>query len=365
MLEGLASLHPTVLAIDARGCVIWLTDGLGIASTVDAISHHDGTADSHASLIGRPLADLLRAIPSDDLETSKSQTLRFIDDLKKNGRVDRARFDLAGDGPDRGKESLPLEVSAFRMRDKANRSLAVFLVDRHEPRASLERKNEELEACVHGVSHDLRSPLVSLLGFSQLLRDDYGEVLDRTGLHFVSRINEAARHIEQLLQDMLELSRIGACSPCRVPVNPKPILEQLHAELKWQLDEEKIELVLPEDPPTLFCDRTRLYQLFSNLIGNAIRHMNRASSSRIEVELEAISNGWQIKVSDNGQGIPAEDHERIFRAFEAMNRSGDNRQSSGLGLAIVKKIAESHSGRVWVESEPGAGARFIVQLPAG
>jgi signal transduction histidine kinase len=134
--------------------------------------------------------------------------------------------------------------------------------------------------------------------------------------------------------------------------------------LKWQLDEKNIDLVLPENPPTLICDRTRLYQLFSNLIGNAIHHMNRPSAARIEVELETISDGWQITVSDNGQGIPVEDHDRIFRAFEAVHRPSSNGKSSGLGLAIVKKIVESHSGRVWVESEPGAGACFIVQLPA-
>lgn len=353
MLEGLATLHPLVLAIDSERSVIWLNDDLGIIS--DAVS-----------LVGRPLTALLRAIRSDALEVSKPQTHKFIDDMKRNGRVVRARFDLCCESTTgRDGKSLPLEVSAFRMRDAQGNPLFVCVVDRHEPRESLEQKNVELEACVRGVSHDLRSPLVSLLGFSRLLREDYSEVLDQTGLHFLNRINQAARHMEQLLHDMLELSRIGAATQCHVHVNPTPILDQLHSELKLQLDEKNIELMLPEDPPTLLCDRTRLYQLFSNLIGNAINHMNRTSFARIDVGIETVSDGWQISVSDNGQGIAGEDHERIFRAFECGNGSSAKRKSSGLGLAIVKKIVETHSGRVWVESEPGDGARFVVWLPAG
>jgi signal transduction histidine kinase len=353
MLEGLACLHPLVLAIDDKLDVIWLNDDLDIVS--------GGTA----ALAGRPLADLLRAIRCDDLDVSKLQMLRFIVDMKKNGRVVRARFDFGRVGRV-GREAgpLPLEVSAFRMRDATGDAIFVCVVDRHEPRAVLEQKNDELEACVRGVSHDLRSPLVSLLGFSRLLREDFGEVLDDTGLHYANRINQAARHIEQLLQEMLELSRIGAATQCRVHVNPAPILHQLHSELKLRLESKNIELVLPEAPPTLSCDRTRLYQLFSNLIGNAIQHMDRASSARIEVKVETVSGGWQITVDDNGRGIPLQDHERIFRPFESAGRTGTHRKSSGLGLAIVKKIVESHSGRVWVESKPGAGARFVVRLPA-
>jgi len=381
MLEGLATLHPLVLAVDSERRVIWLKDDLDIISAAAAIS---GAAASGAAalsdtstlgganekydsaeLVGRPLTTLLRSVPSDDLGVSKPQTLKFMAEMKKFGRVSRARFDLCREhsrlqdgGP------LPLEVSAFTMRDAANNPVYVCFADRHEPRVSLEQKNDELEACVRGVSHDLRSPLVSLLGFSRLLREDYRDVLDRTGLHFVNRINQAARHMEQLLHDMLELSRIGSTIQCRVHVNPTPILQQLRSELKIQLDEKSIHLILPEDPPPLICDRTRLYQLFSNLIGNAILHMDRSSAARIEVGIETVLDGWQISVCDNGKGIAHEDHQRIFLAFESACSAGTEHRSSGLGLAIVKKIVETHSGRVWVESEPGAGARFIVWLPA-
>ncbi|HIF91647.1 MAG: HAMP domain-containing sensor histidine kinase [Myxococcales bacterium] len=346
MLEGLATLHPLVMAIDAERRVIWLSDELDLVS------------GNITDLIGRPLATLLRAVRSDDLEVSKPQTLAFVDEMKKHDKVVRARFDLCRKGSD-----LPLEVSAFCVRDAEMNRLFVCIADRHEPRESLEQKNDELEACVQGVAHDLRSPLVSLLGFAGLLRDHYGDVLDQRGQHFLSRIDQAARHMDELLHDMLELSRLGATSQFRVPVNPAPILDQLRSELKIQLDEKGIALKLPEDPPTLLFDRTRLYQLFSNLIGNAIQHMDRDFGARIRVEIESVSDGWQIQIIDNGPGIKPEDQTRIFGVFEIASRVSGERRNSGLGLAIVKKIVELHSGRVWVESTPGEGSQFFVWLP--
>lgn len=348
MLEGLASLHGFVLAVDSELRVVWLNDDLGLV---------DGAA---ASSIERPVSSLLDELWPDDVVAFDLQVRRFVDEMAAAHGVCAARFDLRRDGI-----PLPLEVHAFRASDSVGDELAIFVADRRQTRECLEQKNEELETYVRSVSHDLRSPLVSLLGFSRLLRDDYHEVLDETGLHFLDRIEAAGRHMEQLLHDMLALSRIKETPHCRVYVDPTPILQQLSTELKLQLDEKNIELRLPEDPPTLLCDRTRLYQLLSNLIGNAIQHMGEATTGRVDVGIETLSDGWQISVRDTGPGIPLADRDRIFEAFQTLGRSNGCGKSGGLGLAIVKKIVEAHSGRVWVESEPGAGACFFVWLPKG
>ena len=358
MLEGLATLHLLVVAIDADHRVSWLKDDLDILT------------DSKAGeLVGQPLAELLLSFHRDNLDVLQPQALEFVDDMKRNGRVTRARFDLHGHGSDRSKglerESLSLEVSAFSIRDARGEPAFICVADRRRPSTSLEKKNDELEACVRGISHDLRSPLVSVLGFARLLRDDYAEILDQKGLHFLDRVDMGARHMEQLLQDLLELSRIGDTSSCRVHVHPTPVLEQLKSELKWQLDEKNIALELPQSPPTILFDRTRLYQVFSNLITNAIHHMGSNASPRIEVGVETVSGGWQISVHDNGQGIPKQDQVRIFDAFESLGAANAGQKNSGLGLAIVRKIVETESGRIWVESAPDDGARFIVWLPAG
>ena len=348
MLDGLTGPHSFVLAVDSRLRVTWLSDDLGIV------------LGGGATAIGRPVSSLLDDIWPNDVAAFADQTQQFVDEMVARKRVSGARFDLRQNGT-----ALSLVVSAFPVRDSVGNELVICVADRHETHESLERKNEELETYVRSVSHDLRSPLVSLLGFSRLLRDDYHEVLGETGNHFLDRIEQAGRHMKQLLHDMFELSRIEETSQCRVHVNPAPILQQLVSQLRLQLDEKNIELHLPEDPPTILCDRTRLYQLFSNLIGNAIQHMQVEAKGWIGVEVETVSDGWQISVSDSGPGIPLEDRDRIFEAFETASRPDSRNQTSGLGLTIVKKIVEAHSGRVWVESDLDAGARFVVWLPKG
>ena len=225
----------------------------------------------------------------------------------------------------------------------------------------LARKNQELEHYVHAVSHDLRTPLVSLLGFSRLLMQDYGELLDDTGRHFLERIEQASRTMEALTNDLLELSRIGRGDGSRDLVDPLPVLKQVAAELKPRLEEGSIALQLPETPPLLLCVRTQLYQIFSNLIGNAVDHMGSGDGRRIEVEIDEGVDAHILCVRDNGAGIPPEDRERVFEIFQTLGPTSSG-QGTGIGLAIVRKIAESHGGRVWLESAPGSGAAFFVSL---
>jgi PAS domain S-box-containing protein len=230
-------------------------------------------------------------------------------------------------------------------------------------RAELESKNAELENCVNTLAHDLRSPLVALLGFSRLLRQDYGPRLDETGLHFVDRIEQAGRTMESLIHDLLELSRIGQPHERRSMVDPRAVLQQLHAELKPRLEAGGIELRLPEHPPLVYCDRTRLYQVFSNLIGNAIVHMGPCAEPCIDVDVVEEADCDHITVRDRGRGIAPEHQERIFKVFQTFGRRSDERRGTGMGLAIVTKIAQTHGGRVWVESRLGHGSTFHVTFP--
>lgn len=229
--------------------------------------------------------------------------------------------------------------------------------------AELQRRNDELEHCVNTLAHDLRSPLVALLGFSRLMRQDYGEQLDETGAHFIDRIEQAGRTMESLIHDLLELSRIGKPGERARLVDPRAVLLQLAAELKPRLDDAGIRLVLPENPPLVFCDRTRLYQVLSNLMGNAVDHMGDCTDRRIEVRITESPRRHQITVRDFGRGIAPEHQEKIFEVFQTVDSRRDGRHGTGMGLAIVRKIAETHRGRAWVESRPGEGSAFHVTLP--
>jgi signal transduction histidine kinase len=211
---------------------------------------------------------------------------------------------------------------------------------------------------VNAVSHDLRSPLVAVLGFARLLREDYGEQLDAQGQRFLRRIEEAGRTMESLVHDLLEFARIGRSEPKRTQVDPREVLLQLQAELKPRLEEAQVTLNLPEEPPLLWCDRTQLYQVVSNLVGNALDHMGSPSRPAIEVEISERDGVQELIVRDHGRGIDPADHERIFEIFQTRGSPRGGKRGTGIGLAVVRKIAEAHGGTAWVESEPGRGAAF-------
>jgi PAS domain S-box-containing protein len=263
---------------------------------------------------------------------------------------------------------VAVSASPLRLPDGTRVGSVAFLRDVTERRrfeAELARKNAELENYVHSVSHDLRSPLVALLGFSRLLRQDHGDQLGESGRHFLDRIEQAGRTMEALINDLLELSRIGQTGERRSLVDPLKILHQLRAELKPRLEAQGVKLTVPDSPPLVLCDRTRLYQVFSNLIGNALEHMGPCPSARIDIDVREESGRHRITVRDNGRGIDPAHHERIFELFQSLGPRADGRRGTGVGLAIVKKIAETHGGEVWVESRPGAGAAFHLTLPRG
>jgi PAS domain S-box-containing protein len=293
-------------------------------------------------------------------------------------RLDRIASALRPTRPVRGEElqlrrrdgtAILVSVSAslLRLGDGTDMGAVAYLRDVTERRRTeddLARSNAQLEHYVDAVSHDLRSPLVSLLGFSRLLRDDYGARLDEKGRHFLDRIEQAGRTMESLIHDLLELSRIGRTDATRSLVDPRSLLASLHAEFKPRLDQEGTSLELPEKPPLLMCNRTRLYQLFSNLVVNALDHMGDVAQPVIRVEVESLQDAHQITVSDNGKGIDPTHHDRIFEIFQSLGPRKDGRRGTGIGLAIVKKIVETHGGRVWVDSIPNQGASFHLTLPS-
>jgi len=260
---------------------------------------------------------------------------------------------------------LAYTANELELADGGGRVAVVFLRDETERRGDelrLSRLNAELEQTIRSLAHDLRSPLVSVLGFSRLLREDFAIELGERGAHFLERIHSAGRSMEQLIRDMLDFARIGHGEEIHSTVDPREVLQQLKGELKPRLDQDDVALVVPTSPPLLRCDRTRLYQLLSNLIGNALDHMGPVAKPRIEVEIREQRTRHEIVVRDNGRGVAPEQAERIFELFHTVPHPG-GRKGTGIGLAIVRKIAELHGGRAFVESPREGGAAFHVVLP--
>jgi PAS domain S-box-containing protein len=236
------------------------------------------------------------------------------------------------------------------------------VTDRRHIEAELARRAEELQNWVNAVSHDLRSPLVAVLGFARLLAEDYGDRLDEQGLRFLRRIEEAGRTMESLVHDLLEFARIGRSEPKRVHVDPREVLLQLQAEIKPRLEEAQVDLRLPEDPPLLWCDRTQLYQVLSNLVGNALDHAGPTQRPVVEVRVFCEEGRHHLTVRDWGRGIDPANHERIFEIFQTHGVPQHGRRGTGIGLAIVRKIADSHGGRRGWRAA-GEGSTFHVTFP--
>ncbi len=339
----LESLPDAVLCVDADGFLI----------------HLNAAAEQ---LLGRPREALL-GVPAALLAADVEQLERLMVALKTDGV---SQLDLTVRAAGHQKIPVGAHVSPHSCQNGAARGAIVSLRDasqRHATEHELGRRNDELEHCVATLAHDLRSPLVALLGFSRLLRQDFGDKLDDTGTHFIERIEQAGRTMEALIHDLLELSRIGHPGERPTIVDARTVLIQLAAELKPRLDAADITLELIEDPPHVYCDRTRLYQIFSNLIGNAIEHMGDEGDRRIQVDIIEEAACHRLSVRDFGRGIALEHHEKIFEVFHSLERRREGHRGSGMGLTIVRKIAETHDGRAWVESEPGQGAIFYVTLP--
>ncbi|MCP4038950.1 MAG: PAS domain-containing sensor histidine kinase [bacterium] len=313
-------------------------------------------------LLGKPLAELIDAPIS--LYFPSSAILPMNATLGADpDAAERAVVELAPSG----QPAAFVEVASRRLErpDGTILGRVLQLRDTTQQQRMTERfkqKIASLESYAHTVSHDLRSPLVSLIGFTRLMKQDYATLLDETGRRFLDRIEQAGSNMNKMTQDLLELStREPSTAKSREAVDPRNVLVQIQAEMKPRLEELAIRLVLPTAPPLIQCDRTQLYQVFSNLIGNAIQHMGRCEAPQIEVEIREEPDRRVIVVRDNGRGIDPGAHDKIFDAFHSVSREGGAR-STGVGLAIVKKIALAHGGNVAVESEPGRGATFFVTL---
>lgn len=227
----------------------------------------------------------------------------------------------------------------------------------------LESKNTELERFTYTISHDLKSPLVTINGFLGYLKGDtVSGNLERV-LTDIQRIQDAVDKMHLLLKELLELSRIGRIMnpPERILFNDlvREALELVHG----QLEARGVTVQAQPDLPAIHGDRQRLIEVLQNLIDNATKYMSDQPAPRIEIGQQGEEHDQLIFfVKDNGMGINPQYHERIFGLF---NKLDANSEGTGVGLALVKRIIEVHGGRIWVESEVGKGSTFFFTLARG
>ena len=253
----------------------------------------------------------------------------------------------------------PLGFAALT-RDITSRKQAE--VERETLIRELEEKNRELESFTYTVPHDIKAPLVTIAGFLGYLAQDVENCNADKVQKDIQHINQAVIKMQHLLNELLELSRIGrmANSPEQIPFYD--IVQDALKHIEGGLAGKKIDIRVQENLPAVYGDRVRLVEVLQNLIDNAIKFMGDQADPRIEIgQSNDAERGRAIfYVKDNGIGIDLAHHERIFGLF---NKLDPRAEGTGIGLAIVKKIVEVHGGRIWVESETGMGATFCFTLP--
>ena len=225
----------------------------------------------------------------------------------------------------------------------------------------LRRSCTELEQFAHVASHDLQEPLRMVTGYLQLIERRYGDRLDSSGKEFIEFAIDGARRMKTLIRDLLEFSRAGTNAANFHEIDTAAILGNALHNLKTAIDETQA-LITCDPLPVIVGDPMLLTQVFQNLIANAIKFQADRSPC-IHISAEHQGADWIFSVRDNGIGIESRHLDRIFRIFERLH-SIEEYSGSGIGLAITKKIVERHRGKIWVESEPGAGSAFFFSLSA-
>lgn len=222
-------------------------------------------------------------------------------------------------------------------------------------------RTQELESVVYTISHDLKSPIVSMQGMASILMEEYSGQLDEKGKHYLLRVISNANYMEEMIIDLLALSRIGRAHNAPEPADVRTIIEKVLDLHRERFEKQGIEIVVDPALPHFTFDRTQLTELFQNLITNAAKFMADQSHPRIEIGGRETGEWVQFYVKDNGIGIDPEYHEKIFKVFQRLKEV--EVEGTGVGLSIVKKIVDLAHGKVWVESQKGEGATFFVRFP--
>lgn len=225
----------------------------------------------------------------------------------------------------------------------------------------LERSNWELERFAYVASHDLQEPLRTLAGFSELLTERYRGRLGGEGEEFLGFIEGGALRMQTMVQDLLSYSRVGTHGEPFVAVDCSELVDEVSADLGAAIEECGARLS-HQGLPTVEADRGQLRQVFSNLIGNAIKYRRPGVPPEVRVSAERVSGAWQFSVEDNGIGIEPKYFDRIFIAFQRLH-GRDEYPGTGIGLAITQRVVERHGGRIGLESRLGEGSTFRFTIP--
>jgi predicted ATPase/signal transduction histidine kinase len=238
---------------------------------------------------------------------------------------------------------------------KLNEELEVRVAERTE---SLNNSNEELKNFAYVVSHDLKAPLRAINQLSGWIAEDYADAFDDDGREQMSLLQNRARRMHEMIDGILEYSRVGRLKEPRETVDIRELLNDVVDGLS---PAENIVIEIQPDLPIIKCERLRLFQVFQNLIDNAIKH-NDKERMKINISYQPTATGSQFCVADNGPGIDKKYQQKIFQLFQTLSPK-DLSKGTGIGLSMIEKMVTNWKGRIWIESVIGQGCQFFFTIP--
>jgi signal transduction histidine kinase len=258
------------------------------------------------------------------------------------------------------RQILNLLVSTYEAAIQRNRELTLTREALRAANLSLEATNKELEAFSYSVSHDLRAPLRTIEGFSECLLEDHATSLDGAGRDLLDRMQKASGRMKQLIEDLLNLSRVSRGDMKREAVNITGLAETVVADLRTQYPARQVEMKIA--PAMVAQGDARLLRVaLENLLGNAWKFTAKQPLASIEFG-NSVENGQSVFfIRDNGAGFDMSQAEKLFGTFQRLH-SSEEFPGTGIGLATVQRIINRHRGRIWAHGAPGQGATFFFSL---
>ena len=313
--------------------------------------------DSVENLLGKYIYDI------DNKMRGESSWHRIIDSFKDNKQLTFNRLQKFKNG-----NSLLMEIVLNKI--EINETPYIMGVSRYisdRKKAEKEREhfveklremNKELEDFAYIISHDLKAPLRGISTLASWLSEDYKDSLDKEGKELLQLLNRRVSRMYSLIDGVLMYSRIGRTKKRNKQLDTNIILAEVIESLEIPTG---FEVIVNSNLPVIFNDDTQIRQVFQNFISNAIKYNDKGQNGKVIVRSKDLSSHWQFCIADNGPGIPAKYHDKIFQIFQTLQRR-DDFESTGVGLTIVSKIIKNNGGKIWVESTEGQGTEFYFTI---
>lgn len=360
-LKRIQALNEAIL--DSVPGILYLFDNAGHLVWWNKM-HEDLTGYSSDEMKGRHILDWFK-----DLEPDRTNVKNAMKEAMKTGSTSVEARLLTKEG-----KTIPMFFTPRKFNIGGVEhylGIGVDITERKKAEEEIMRLNEtleqrvkertaELEAFSYSVSHDLRAPLRTIDGFSQVILEDYKDKLDDEGKSNLARIRRAAINMSNLIEDMLKLYKISRTEMDIKSVNLSTVARSIADELYRTQPERHVDFIIADDLEAL-ADPGLIRDVFENLLGNAWKFTGKREKAEIEFGLTKKDNHDVYFIRDNGAGFDMENTGKLFAPFQRLHRI-EEYSGTGIGLAIVKRIINRHGGRIWVDAQPGRGATFYFTL---